>query len=54
MTGDGEREKDPLRRNMRTDDERKRLETDLQNELQKLMETEMVSAPFKVTASSSF
>lgn len=54
MTGDGEREKDPFRRNMRTDDERRRLETDLQNELQKLMETEMVIAPSKVTSYTKY
>ncbi|XP_075883350.1 uncharacterized protein lrriq1 isoform X2 [Nelusetta ayraudi] len=40
-TEDAEQEKDPLRKNMRTDDERRRLEADLQNELKKLMETEM-------------
>lgn len=54
MTGDSEQEKDPLRRNMRTDDERRRLEADLQNELQKLMETEMVITPSKVTPLSSY
>lgn len=50
MTGDAEREKNPLMRNTRTDEERRRLEADLQNELQKLMETEMVIEPFKVTS----
>lgn len=54
MSGDGVRERDPLRRNMRTDDERRRLEADLQNELQKLMETEMVIAPPRVTSCSSY
>lgn len=53
MTGDGERKKDPLRRNMRTDDERRQLEVDLQNELQKLMETEMVITPSKDSSCSS-
>lgn len=45
QTEDAEKIKEPLRMNMRTDDERRRLEADLQNELRKLMETEMVSAP---------
>lgn len=43
LTEEAERERDSLRKNMRTDDERRRLEADLQNELKKLMETEMVS-----------
>lgn len=52
-TEDAERE-DPLRKNMRTDDERRQLEADLQNELKKLMETEMVSAPSIVTSCSCY
>lgn len=50
----GERERDPLRRKMRTDNERRRLEADLQSELQKLMETEKVMAPSTVTSRSSY
>lgn len=53
-TEDAEREKDPLRKNMRTDDERRRLEADLQNELKKLMETEKVSAPSIVSSCSCY